>query len=165
MLASPHSLPPLSPALRGWAHGLCPERKRRLGAAWWPAEAILAALMGGLWAAMQGSFGGFPFSTHSGQQGRRGGTKPKPESSPRPQNGVTAGFSVIGPHRIKATGGSGEKTTRPIVHAWRVRVNTIVTRCYADMYKQLQSMHFDTKSSVTRYRRAWSSRQAQRPFW
>ena len=42
---------------------------------------------------------------------------------------LTADFSVIGPYRMMATDGSTEKPTRPIVHAWCVRVNINATRC------------------------------------
>jgi hypothetical protein len=43
---------------------------------------------------------------------------------------LSADFSVIGPYRMMATDGSAETSTRPIVHAWCVRVNINATRCW-----------------------------------
>jgi hypothetical protein len=45
------------------------------------------------------------------------------------QTPSTADFSVIDPYRMMRTDGSAEKSTRPIVHAWCVRVNINATRC------------------------------------
>jgi transposase len=42
---------------------------------------------------------------------------------------LTADFSVIDPYRMMRTGGSAEKSTRPIVHAWCMQVNINATRC------------------------------------
>jgi hypothetical protein len=42
---------------------------------------------------------------------------------------ITADFSVIDPYRMMRTDGSAEKSNRPIVHAWCVRVNINATRC------------------------------------
>jgi hypothetical protein len=36
---------------------------------------------------------------------------------------------VIDPYRTMHTDGSAEKSTRPIAHAWRARVNISATRC------------------------------------
>jgi hypothetical protein len=44
----------------------------------------------------------------------------------------TADFSVIDPYRMMRTDGSAEKPTRPIVHAWCVRVNINATRCSSE---------------------------------
>jgi hypothetical protein len=41
----------------------------------------------------------------------------------------TADFSVIDPHRMMRTDDTAEESTRPIVHAWRARVNINATRC------------------------------------
>ena len=42
--------------------------------------------------------------------------------------GNTADFSVIDPYRIPRTDGSAEKPTRPVAHAWCMRVNINATR-------------------------------------
>jgi hypothetical protein len=42
---------------------------------------------------------------------------------------LTADFSVIDPYRMMRTDGSAERSTRPIVHVWCVRVNINAT-CY-----------------------------------
>jgi hypothetical protein len=42
---------------------------------------------------------------------------------------LTADFSVIDPYGMMRTDGSAEKSNRPIVHAWCVRVNINATRC------------------------------------
>jgi hypothetical protein len=41
----------------------------------------------------------------------------------------TTDFSVIDPYRMPRTDGSAEKPTRPIAHAWCMRVNINATRC------------------------------------
>jgi hypothetical protein len=44
---------------------------------------------------------------------------------------LTADFRVIDPYRMMHTDGSAEKSTRPVVYAWRARVNISATRCSA----------------------------------
>src|SRR5215218_997460 len=47
---------------------------------------------------------------------------------PEDSKNTTADFSVIDQYRMVGTDGSTEKSTRPIVHAWCVRVNINATR-------------------------------------
>jgi hypothetical protein len=42
---------------------------------------------------------------------------------------LTADFSVVEPYRMMRTDSSAEKSSRPIVHDWRARVNINATRC------------------------------------
>jgi hypothetical protein len=48
---------------------------------------------------------------------------------PLQQTTVTADFSVIDPYRKMRAAGSAEKSNRPIVYAWCVRVNINANRC------------------------------------
>jgi hypothetical protein len=57
---------------------------------------------------------------------------------PLQQTTATADFSVIDPYRMMRTDGSAEKSTRPIVHAWCVRVNINATRCSGSLLSMVE---------------------------